>query len=164
MTLSDRYNMAFAMASVGHDNRSLPDSTFIMGGRTYHRIGAMEPQPLQPASFAQIYLLDPDESAARRLEVIGHDDGVLRAAVLAMLHQPLPPIVAVYLRLFLQLLAWRRTTHAQHVAPVPATQEPELPGRAELEPEVLLQVPSHRCDAACASLRTHMSLQCPCQC
>ena len=78
--------MAFAMASVGHDNRSLPDSTFIMGGRTYHRIGAMEPQPLQPASFAQIYLLDPDESAARRLEVVGHDDGVLRAAVLAMLH------------------------------------------------------------------------------
>jgi hypothetical protein len=86
-TLNVRYNMSFAMASVGHDNRSLPDSTFIMGGRTYHRIGAMEPLPSQSASFAQIYLLDPDEAAARRLEVVGHDDGVLREPVFAILHR-----------------------------------------------------------------------------
>jgi len=79
--------MAFAMASVGHDNRSLPDSTFIFGGRSFHRIGAMLPPPGGAASFAQIYLLDPDEAAARRLEVVGHDDGALRPAVLLLLHR-----------------------------------------------------------------------------
>jgi hypothetical protein len=63
--------MAFSMASVGHDNRSLPDSTFIMGGRTYHRIGCLRPPEFGAASFAQIYLLDPEESAARRVAVIG---------------------------------------------------------------------------------------------
>lgn len=89
--------MAFSMASVGHDNRSLPDSTFIMGGRSYHRIGAMEPGPSQSASFAQIYLLDPDEAAARRLEVVGHDDGVLRPEVFAIVH-----------RMMLELNPWVR--------------------------------------------------------
>ena len=81
--------MAFAMASVGHENRSLPDSTFIMGGRSYHRIGALEPLPPASAAFAQIYTLDPDQAAARRLEVVGHDDGVLRAEVLGILHRML---------------------------------------------------------------------------
>jgi hypothetical protein len=78
--------MSFAMASVGHDNRSLPDSTFIMGGRTYHRIGSMEPLPSQSSSFAQIYMLDPDEATSRRLEVVGHGDDVLKPAVLLILH------------------------------------------------------------------------------
>jgi hypothetical protein len=87
VVIMGRYNMAFAMASVGHDNRSLPDSTFIFGGRSYHRIGAMEPPPGQSASFAQIYLLDPDEAAVRRLEAVGHDDGVLRQEVFAHLHR-----------------------------------------------------------------------------
>lgn len=79
--------MAFAMASVGHDNRSLPDSTFIFGGRSYHRIGPMVPLPSQSASFAQIYLLDPDEASVRRMEVVGHDDGILRHEVLTTLHR-----------------------------------------------------------------------------
>jgi hypothetical protein len=79
--------MAFAMASVGHDNRSLPDSTFIFGGRSYNRIGAMVPLPPVAAAFAQIYMLDPDEAAARRLQVVGNDDGVIRPVVLRMLHR-----------------------------------------------------------------------------
>jgi hypothetical protein len=79
--------MAFAMASVGHDNRSLPDSTFIFGGRSYHRIGAMAPLPSQSSCFAQIYLLDPDEAAARRMEIVGHDDGSLRHEVFTILHR-----------------------------------------------------------------------------
>ena len=81
--------MAFSMASVGHDNRSLPDSTFIMGGRTYHRIGCLRPPEFGAASFAQIYLLDPEESAARRVAVIGHDDDVIRPPVLQELHRML---------------------------------------------------------------------------
>jgi hypothetical protein len=79
--------MAFAMASVGHDNRSLPDSTFILGGRSYHRIGAMLPSPGKSASFAQIYLLDPDDAAVRRLEAFGHGDCVLRQEVMVILHR-----------------------------------------------------------------------------
>ena len=79
--------MAFAMASVGHDNRSLPDSTFIMGGRTYHRIGSVRPPAFGAASFAQIYLLDPEESAARRAAVVGHGDDAVRLPVLEILHR-----------------------------------------------------------------------------
>lgn len=81
--------MSFAMASVGHDNRSLPDSTFIMGGRTYHRIGSILPNGSE-AAFAQIFMLDAEfaeEAAARRLQVVGDDDGQLRPPVMAMLHR-----------------------------------------------------------------------------
>ena len=55
--------MAFALASVGHNNRSLPDSTFILGGRTYHRIGDVMPRDSASAAFAQIYMLDAEEAA-----------------------------------------------------------------------------------------------------
>lgn len=79
--------MAFAMASVGHDNRSLPDSTFILGGRTYHRIGDLIPRDSAAASFAQIYMLDAEESAVRRAAVVGHGDSVLREPVFQILHE-----------------------------------------------------------------------------
>lgn len=81
-----RYNMAFAMASTGHANRSLPDSTFILGGRTFHRIGSLRPNDGAAAAFAQIYLLDPDDAAARRSDVVGNFAGVLRQPVFHMLH------------------------------------------------------------------------------
>ena len=79
--------MAFAMASVGHDNRSLPDSTFILGGRTYHRIGSMRPRESEAAVFAQIYMLDAEQSALRRSAVIGDSDGILRQPVFELLHE-----------------------------------------------------------------------------
>jgi hypothetical protein len=79
--------MAFAMASTGHDNRSLPDSTFILGGRTYHRMGSLRPSDGVAAAFAQIYILDPEDAAARRSDVVGNVDGVLRQPVFEMLHQ-----------------------------------------------------------------------------
>lgn len=34
------YNMAMAMASVGHHKRGFPDGVFTMSGRSYHRIGS----------------------------------------------------------------------------------------------------------------------------
>jgi hypothetical protein len=77
--------MAFGMASLGHDNRSLPDSTFIFGGRTYHRIGDLRPRDSGVASFAQIYMLDAEESAIRRAAVVDHDSS-LRPPVLEILH------------------------------------------------------------------------------
>jgi Helitron helicase-like domain at N-terminus len=49
----------------------------------------MEHLPPESASFAQIYMLDPDEAAARRLEVVGHDDDVIRVEVLNILHRKL---------------------------------------------------------------------------
>lgn len=79
--------MAFAMASVGHENRSLPDSTFILGGRTYHRIGNLHPLESEEPAFAQIYMLDAEQSASRRSAVIGNSDGVLRPPVFELLHQ-----------------------------------------------------------------------------
>lgn len=78
--------MAFAMASVGHVNRSLPDSTFILGGRTYHRIGSMRPAPGHPHCFAQIYMLDSAEAADRRSAAVNDTDNVLRRPVLELLH------------------------------------------------------------------------------
>ena len=63
-----------------------------------------------------------------------HETTVVERSVRDRTAWQIPPIVAVEQRLFLQLLDWRRTTHAEKVAPVPATQEPELPGTAELEP------------------------------
>ena len=81
-----RYNMAFALASVGHNNRSLPDSTFILGGRTYHRIGDVMPRDSASAAFAQIYMLDAEEAAVRRAVAVGNSDSALRPAVFQILH------------------------------------------------------------------------------
>jgi hypothetical protein len=84
-----RYNMAFAMASVGHTNRSLPDGTFIMGGRSYHRIGDVLPRDASQTAFAQIYMLDADEAAVRRMSVVGGSeaDSPMRLPVLHILHE-----------------------------------------------------------------------------
>jgi hypothetical protein len=79
--------MAFAMASVGHNNRSLPDSTFIFGGKSYHRIGDLLPRDAAPAAFAQIYMLDAEESAVRRAAAVGNADSALREPVFELLHQ-----------------------------------------------------------------------------
>jgi hypothetical protein len=58
-----------------------------LGGRSYHRIGSLRPIDGSAAAFAQIYLLDPEDAAARRSDVVGNFDGVLRQPVFEMLHQ-----------------------------------------------------------------------------
>jgi hypothetical protein len=35
------YNMAMAMASVGHEKSGFPDGVFVMSGRSYHRMGTL---------------------------------------------------------------------------------------------------------------------------
>jgi hypothetical protein len=81
------YNMSLAMASVGHDNRSLPDGTFVLGGRTYHRVGTLLPPAGCHPSFAQIYILDADQAAERRVAVMSHDgSSALRLEHLSRLH------------------------------------------------------------------------------
>jgi hypothetical protein len=75
------YNMSMAMASVGHQNKSLPDGMFVLGGRTYHRIGSMIPANSTHA-FAQIYVLDVEQATDRRLAIFND----LNRAVLQQLH------------------------------------------------------------------------------
>ena len=82
-----RINMSFAMASVGHSNRSLPDSTFILGGRTYHRIGSILPHDSALSAFAQIYMLDAAEASSRRAEVVRDAEGDLQRSVMENLHR-----------------------------------------------------------------------------
>jgi hypothetical protein len=87
------YNMALSMASVGHQNKSLPDGMFVLGGRTYHRVGSMLPQGNAPPAFAQIYVLDVEEATDRRLEIFGRAElnrDLMRSLhVLLMEHNPL---------------------------------------------------------------------------
>jgi len=81
-----QYNMAMAMASVGHECRALPGGpgTVILSGRAYHRVsGGMFPGANWTANFAQIYLLDPDDATNVRMEV---QHSVLRPDVLRVLH------------------------------------------------------------------------------
>ena len=84
-----QYNMAMAMASVGHDNKSLPDGTFVLGGKTFHRVGCMHPARNQVHSFAQIYVLDVEEASERRLNIFGGSDSALRRIHLQELHSQL---------------------------------------------------------------------------
>ena len=83
------YNMAVSMASVGHNNISLPDGTFVLGGKTYHRVGNLLPTPGTPHSFAQIYVLDVEQATDRRIAVTGGSDSRLRRDLLAALHTQL---------------------------------------------------------------------------
>jgi hypothetical protein len=78
--------MAMAMASVGHKNKSLPDGTFVMGGRSYHRIGSLLPSSGQDSNFAQIYLLDTLDATSRRSSIFGNR---LDERVLSDLHDQL---------------------------------------------------------------------------
>lgn len=80
------YNMAMAMASVGHEKSGLPDGVFVMSGRSYHRIGTLLPNAAQPVSFAQIYSLDTTSAANRRNEIFGDS---LDSTVLSVLHDEL---------------------------------------------------------------------------
>lgn len=80
------YNMAMAMASVGHEKSGFPDGVFVMSGRTYHRIGPLVPNVGQPASFAQIYALDTTSATNRRMEIFGDS---LNPIVLSALHDEL---------------------------------------------------------------------------
>ena len=78
-----QYNMAMAMASVGHQRHSLSGGpcTFVLGGRTYHRIsGAAR---AAEANFAQIYTLAVEDAVDRRMQLM-HDN--LDADVLRQLH------------------------------------------------------------------------------
>jgi hypothetical protein len=77
------YNSVMAFASTGHDNKSLIDGTFVLGGRAYHRIGPMLPLRGQKHAFAQIYTLDTEDATLRRQELMPS----LRAHVLTQLHE-----------------------------------------------------------------------------
>lgn len=83
-----QYNMAMAMASVGHQNISLPDGMFTLGGKTFHRIGSLRPADTLSHAFAQIYMLDTEEASDRRIRVqSGRDsNNTLRPDVLSQLH------------------------------------------------------------------------------
>ena len=80
------YNMSLAMASVGHRAAGLPDGMFVLGGQACHRIGSLAPSPGCPPAFAQIYVLDADAAALRRMQVFGRDCP-LKRDVLRTLHE-----------------------------------------------------------------------------
>ena len=83
------YNMAMAMASTGHKNISLPDGMFVLGGKTFHRVGSLVPPDTHSHAFAQIYILDTEQATERRLEVQGSSQRrtPLRPSVLSQLHR-----------------------------------------------------------------------------
>lgn len=83
-----KYNMALAMASVGHQNISLPDGMFTLGGKTFHRVGSLLPVAATPHAYAQIYMLDTEEASERRIRAMGRGaaQDALRPAVLSQLH------------------------------------------------------------------------------
>ena len=88
-----QYNMSLCMASLGHKNKSPPGyGAFILGGRTFHRIGSMLPAANDhDHCFAQIYVLDTEDATRRRMDLFngrGRGD-ILRAAALSTLHQQL---------------------------------------------------------------------------
>ena len=64
-----QYNMAMAMASVGHrrHNHLGGPCDFILGGRSYHRISGAAHNG--DAKFAQIYTLAVEDATDRRMEV-----------------------------------------------------------------------------------------------
>lgn len=81
------YNMAMAMASVGHKKEyGLPDGVFTLSGRSYHAIGTMEPAEGRAPNFAQIYLIDTEMATNRRSEIFGDR---LNREVLSTLHSEL---------------------------------------------------------------------------
>jgi hypothetical protein len=83
------YNMSMSMASVGHSNLSLPDGTFVLGGKAYHRIGSLQPVNGTPHCFAQIFVLDVEQATDRRIAVMGGSTANVRREHLAALHSQL---------------------------------------------------------------------------
>jgi hypothetical protein len=78
------YNMAMAMASVGHRKDGFPDGVFVLSGRSYHRMGvSVVPAAGASHNFAQIYLLDTDDATNRRMEIFNDR---LNRRVLKQLH------------------------------------------------------------------------------
>jgi hypothetical protein len=80
------YNMAMAMASVGHTKCGFPDGVFTISGKSYHRIGTMTPAAGQLPSFAQIYTVDTNDATDRRSAIFGDR---LNKSVLNALHDHL---------------------------------------------------------------------------
>jgi hypothetical protein len=76
------YNSIMAFASTGHSNKSFPDGTFVLGGRSYHRIGSLLPVVPNKHCFSQIWSLDTDDATSRRLQIMP----TLRQSVLQSLH------------------------------------------------------------------------------
>ena len=66
------YNMAMAMASVGHSKEGFPDGVFVLSGRSYHRMGTLVPRDSATHNFAQIYLLDTADATDRRSAIFGN--------------------------------------------------------------------------------------------
>lgn len=81
-----QYNTALGMASVGHKSKGLNWGAFILGGKTYHRIGSMLPEAGSPHCFAQIYTLDASAATERRMGIFGGATGGLKRDVLSSLH------------------------------------------------------------------------------
>jgi hypothetical protein len=80
------YNMSLCMASVGHKSVGLPDGWFVLGGKTFHRIGGLFPAPGAEHAFAQIFLLDPEAATSRRLDIFGGRQSLLKRDILTALH------------------------------------------------------------------------------
>lgn len=78
------YNMAMAMASVGHSKEGFPDGVFVLSGKSYHRMAeSILPQNGRSHNFAQIYVLDTEDATTRRMEIFGSR---LNRCVLNQLH------------------------------------------------------------------------------
>jgi hypothetical protein len=80
-----QYNMAIAMASVGHANNSLPGiCSFILSGKAYHRVSSsLIPVGGEEHKFAQIYLLDVADATNLRMNL---QHNVLDPNILSKLH------------------------------------------------------------------------------
>ena len=79
------YNMAMAMASVGHKKEGFPDGVFVLSGKSYHRLGVSVVPPTGSShNFAQIYVLDTEDATSRRMAIFSNR---LNRNVLQQLHE-----------------------------------------------------------------------------
>jgi hypothetical protein len=81
-----QYNMAVAMASVGHTNSTMPGiCSFILSGKPYHRISSsVHPIPGNDHKFAQIYLLDTADATNYRMQ---YQHNACDSNILSQLHE-----------------------------------------------------------------------------
>ena len=85
-----RYNAAFAFTSLGVNiDQTVLDGNgpyvFRIHGGLYHRLGALNPEPGATASYAQLYILAPEDALARRISANEGQSGEVMAAIQAML-------------------------------------------------------------------------------
>jgi hypothetical protein len=79
------YNMAMAMASVGHTKEGFPDGVFVLSGKSYHRLGVSVVPPIgRTHNYAQIYVLDTEDATSRRMEIFSNR---LNRSVLRQMHE-----------------------------------------------------------------------------